>query len=225
MKKLLLGLMLAGIALHGFSQEVKINHNGTHGLAVESDGTIRFDGEATTWDDLRVPLSEPSTGTLKPDWARFPYGATGSLPFLNWFKSSGVDEMYFLVQLPHSWKEGTNIEAHIHWVPSANGSAGPTVPRWGLQYSWINIGETHSAYTTIYGTTTVPNETLVKDRQYLTPLGTLSGTGKTISSMIICRIFRDGDNAADNFSGLAGALEVDFHYQIDGTGSRSEYTK
>ncbi len=188
---------------------------------VNSTGT----GTGVMWDDLRVPLSEPSTGTTKPLWNEFPYTASGSYPYLNWFRASGIDEMYFVVQLPHNWNEGTSIMAHIHWVPSEAGASGPTVPRWGLQYCWLNLGETYSSYTTIYGTTTTTSEDLVMSRHYITPLGTITGTGKTISSMLVCRIFRDGDNAADSYAGLAGALEVDFHYQVNSMGSRLQYTK
>lgn len=184
-------------------------------------------GTATVWDDMRVTLSDAATGTVAPQWDNFPIDGSTSNPFLYWFKNSGIDEMYFVVQLPHTWVEGTAILPHIHWVASADGASGPTVPRWGLQYCWLNIGEKFSAYTTIYGTTTVPNEVLVKDRQYLTPLGSggMDGSGKTISSMLICRVFRDGDNAADTYSGYAGALEIDFHIQINSMGSRLEYTK
>lgn len=222
MKQIFVILCILFLVKVASSQEVKINTN----LAVETDGTVRMDGAATVWDDLRVPLSEPSTGTIRPDWAKFPYGISGSTPYLNWFKTSGIDEMYFVVQLPHDWSAGTIIYPHIHWVPSADGAG---VPRWGLQYAWTNIGDLFPAYTTIYGTTRIQGQTgdLVKSTQYLTPLGTagISGTGKTISSMLICRVFRDGDHADDTFPGLAGALEVDFHYERNTLGSRSEYTK
>lgn len=227
MKKLFTIILITCFAIILTAQEVKINSN----LAIEADGTVRMDSAATVWDDLRVPLSEPSTGTTKPEWARFPYGSSGSAAYINWFKAAGIDEMYFLVQLPHDWKEGTSIYPHIHWSPSVNGSSGPTVPRWGLQYTWANIGEAFPPYTTIYGTTTYPSETLVKDRMYLTPLfaGTtnegISGTNKTISSMLVCRIFRDGDSGEDTFTGLAGALEIDFHYERNTLGSRTEYAK
>ena len=46
----------------------------------EADGTLLMVGNATVWDDLRVPLSEPSTGETKPSWAKFPYGSTSSDP-------------------------------------------------------------------------------------------------------------------------------------------------
>lgn len=211
---------LTGFANTLFAQEVKINTN----LAIEADGTVRMDGDATVWDDLRVPLSEPSTGAIKPTWAIFPYGSSGSYPFINWFKESGIDEMYFVVQLPHDWTEGTNIMPHIHWVPSAHGTG---VPRWGLQYTWTNIGGVYPDYSNNYGSTRISAQTgdLVKSTHYLTPLGTISGSGKTISSMLICRIFRDGDHTEDTYNGLAGALEVDFHYQSNTMGSRQEYTK
>lgn len=224
MKKLITILLIAGSSYVVLGQEVKINSD----FVVETDGTLRMDNTATVWDDLRVPLSEPSTGTVKPDWAKFPYGISGSVPFINWFKASGIDEMYFVVQMPHDWAEGTDIFPHIHWAPSENGAAGPTVPRWGLQYAWLNIGETFTSYTTIYGTITYPtSEVLVKDRQYLTPLGTagINGSEKKISSMLVCRIFRDGSSGEDTFAGLAGALEVDFHYERNTIGSRTEYVK
>ncbi len=192
----------------------------------EADGTLLMVGNATVYDDLRVPLSEPSTGTVKPTWAKFPYDYAGTAPFINWFKDSGVDEMYFVVQLPHDWANGTNLYPHIHWVPSANGGTGPTVPRWVLQYTWASLGEPFPGYTDNAGTTTVPNETLVKDRHYLTPLGEINGAGKnTVSSMLVCRIYRDGSHSSDTYGGLAGALEVDFHYIRNTLGSRTEYTK
>lgn len=221
MKRIFTLLFLATLSYNLMSQEVKINTN----LAIEADGTLRMDNAATVWDDLRVPLSEPSKGKILPEFSAFPYGTSEFVPYINWFRATGLDEMYFVVQLPHDWDEGTGIRPHIHWAPSENGAAGPTVPRWGLQYTWTNIGETFGPYIILYGTTSVPSEVLVKSRQYLTPFGEIDGTGKTISSMLICRVFRDGDHAADTFAGLAGALEVDFHYQRNMIGSRLEYTK
>jgi hypothetical protein len=207
------------------STELKINEN----LTIEADGTLRVDGSATTWDDLRVPLSSANKKNSTAVTRGIPYSAneTVGTPQIDWFAPTNTDEMYFVAQLPHSWKEGTTIYPHIHWIPSENGAAGPTVPRWGLEYAWLNIGDTFSSYTTIYGTTTSTSEVLVLNKQYLTPLGSggIDGLGKRISSMLICRIFRDGDNAADNFAGYAGALEVDFHYEVNTMGSREVFVK
>ncbi|MFZ4772151.1 MAG: hypothetical protein ACOYLO_18350 [Ferruginibacter sp.] len=183
-------------------------------------------GTAAVWDDLRVPLSEPSTGVTKPDWQKFPFGETANAPFINWFRATGIDEMYFVVQLPHDWREGTVIYPHIHWTPSVAGAAGPTVPKWDLQYTWANLGEVYPAYVTISGSTTTNSEVLVASKTYITALGGgIDGSGKRISSMLICRIYRDGDHTSDTFAGLAGALEIDFHYEKSSMGSRLQYIK
>jgi hypothetical protein len=63
----------------------------------------------------------------------------------------------------------------------------------------------------------------------MTPEATITGTGKGISSMLACRIFR-GSDAQDTWVGTASGslpllLEVDFHYEIDTVGSRSSSSK
>jgi len=54
------------------------------------------------------------------------------------------------------------------------------------------------------------------------PLGSIPGAEKTLSSMLVCRLYR---SASDSYGGDTGLLEIDFHYQIDSDGSRLEYFK
>jgi hypothetical protein len=53
----------------------------------------------------------------------------------------------------------------------------------------------------------------------------LTATGKKISSILICRIWRDGGKPNDTYQSDAGLLFLDFHYQLDTYGSRDEYAK
>jgi hypothetical protein len=53
----------------------------------------------------------------------------------------------------------------------------------------------------------------------------ISGTGLTISSMLVCRLYRDPADAEDTYSFDAGLLQMDFHYQTDSIGSKSPFTK
>jgi len=53
----------------------------------------------------------------------------------------------------------------------------------------------------------------------------IDGTGKKVSSILICRLWRYSSDADDTYNEDAGALFVDFHIQIDGFGSREEYKK
>ncbi|MCF8368567.1 MAG: LamG domain-containing protein [Bacteroidales bacterium] len=143
-----------------------------------------------------------------------------------WFDSENEEELYFSVQLPHSWLQGSDILPHVHWVGDENGGSGEDVC-WGLEYTWSNIGTVFPNTTTIYSDTTIFNEPIVKAKHYLTKLPTISGSGKTLSSMIQCRVFRDasGKGGTDAYTGKAGLLEIDFHYQVDALGSDEEFIK
>ena len=59
----------------------------------------------------------------------------------------------------------------------------------------------------------------------ITSLGTISGTGIEISTIIVCRLYRATGDSNDTFGNEVGLLSMDFHYQIDTEGSRSEYVK
>jgi hypothetical protein len=53
----------------------------------------------------------------------------------------------------------------------------------------------------------------------------IDGTGKRVSSILLCHFYRQGADATDTFAGSAALLSVDFHYEIDSFGSDGQYTK
>jgi len=54
----------------------------------------------------------------------------------------------------------------------------------------------------------------------------IPGTGKTISSILNCKLYRKATDAgADLYGQPASVLGFDIHYQIDGFGSDKELTK
>ena len=57
------------------------------------------------------------------------------------------------------------------------------------------------------------------------PIDGMNGAGKKISSMVVCRVFRNTSNANDTYSGDVGLLEIDFHYMQCGNGSNQQYIK
>ncbi len=194
--------------------------------------TIKTDGllfNNTVWDDLRVPvLSTKLQGTKDPDFAKLLDNGAGSQGVFTYLFSATIEnELYFAVQMPHSYKYGTAIHPHVHWVPVANGSAGQVVS-WGLEYSLAEIGGVFGNTTIIYGNTSVPSETLVANKQYLTGMTEIAMTGvDSVSAMLLCRVFRDatGGGATDDYASDTALLEIDFHYQLDTIGSDSEYIK
>lgn len=199
--------------------------DGTNQLVVEADGHIAFEGTAGVWDDLRVVLDNGSNA------AQLDYLSGSAGPQIWYFRdNSGVESMSFTVQLPHGYKEGTTIYPHLHWTPKSTAASGNV--QWNFEYSWVNYNSsTPEAFPAITTNTVVSSAPFTANTHLIQSLTTgnagISGTGKTISSVLICRIWRNGDasNASDTYVGNAGVMFLDFHYQIDGIGSHGVFTK
>lgn len=182
-------------------------------------GTLVLDD--TVYDDLRVPLTAVQTGGLSdPDWIQIQDDGSGSTGVYTYhFDQNTEEEVFFIVQLPHSWKEGTNIIPHVHWCPT-NTNTGSVV--WALEYTWADVGDAFGNTSTLTVTDAADGTT---NKHQIADLGNIDGTGKTLSSMLICRLYRDAGNGSDTYNADAAALEIDFHYEINTLGSREEYTK
>ncbi len=200
--------------------------DGTNQLKIETDGTPVMEGTATVWDDMRVTMDK---GTNSAALGFLPGTATG--PEIYYFRDAqGVEAMSFSVQLPHSWKEGTTIFPHIHWTPKTTVALGQVV-QWNFEYSWANYDPTPVAFPAITTSTVTVASPFTLGTHLITSLtGSnvgISATGKKVSSILVCRIWRNADvgNASDTYAGDCGALSLDFHFQMDTFGSRGEYTK
>lgn len=185
----------------------------------------------TYWDDLRVAITSTKLGGSKdPQFAKFKDNGAGSQGvFTYWFDATAEEEVYFAVQIPHSYKYGTDLHPHVHWAPDRNGGAGEVVS-WGLEYCFAEIGEVYGNSNILYGNTHVPADaSLVGFKHYLTEIGTISGSSiDSVSSMIICRLFRNATGAGsstDSFGYDTALLEFDIHFEIDSPGSKTEYAK
>jgi len=196
--------------------------DGTNNTYIESDGSLRYEGTATRYDDLKIPMNATNRGTSNmPEWLLF--RNNGSQGVWLWsFSSNLEEELYFVVQLPHGWKEGSDIYPHVHWTTKV-GQSGNV--KWALEYTWSNIGDNFGAPTIISSSTITVGNSGTAYNHNLTSLPSISATGKNLSSMLICRIYRDGDHVDDTFNNEAQILELDFHYQIDADGSREQYVK
>lgn len=195
----------------------------------EADGTLVMTGSATVWDDLRVPLTSTRLGGSKdPDFVVYKEAAGSSQGvFAFRFDAATEEELYFACQVPHSYKHNTNLHPHVHWMPIAAGSATEKVS-WGLEYTWADIGQVYPSPCLIYGNVHTPADSaLTQDKHYLTEIGEIAMSSSNVSAMLICRVFRDATSTGcdDTYDSDAGLVEIDFHYEMDTLGSRTEYTK
>ena len=210
---------------------------GTSYMAVQSDGFVVWTG-VVAWQDLRVPLDSVKLGGVKdPTFGQWKNDGSGSRGVYAWsFADQAVagneEELFFSAQIPHGYKEGEDIEFHVHWTPAVTGGANEFV-QWGLEYAWQDIDETFATDTTIIASdassaataTSSGDTTLVAGKHYKTVFSDISGSGLKISSMLICRFFRNSSDSDDDLAQAAIAFEVDFHFPIDAIGSRDHDTK
>jgi hypothetical protein len=170
------------------------------------------------WNDIRVPVNALRlSGVKPPDWAS--YKGSEVLAFGDEAVEGNEEIISFAVQVPHSYKEGTDLDFHVHWLGEDN-TAGDVI--WKFSYSWANIGEAFPGETTI--AKAAANG--ATDVQLLADIVTMDGTDKTVSSMVLCSLKRNSSNVADTLTGKSAyLLEVDFHFQMDTLGSQEETTK
>jgi hypothetical protein len=173
------------------------------------------------FDDLRIEPTARNTGVKAPVLTLW----TGGL-YLYDFDNAALaaeKEIFFTVQMPHGWREGTAVEPHVHWIPKTAGTAGQVI-RWGLEYSYSTIGGVFSAASTVYATTIVGGGVITAANSHLiTDFDAIQLPGCKISTIMVCRLFRSSSNAADTYAGTAGLLYIDWHVQLGRPGSREEY--
>jgi hypothetical protein len=200
-------------------------------VKIKKGGELSLVGDATVWDDLMVSvLASKLGGSKDPGFAKFKDNGAGSQGvFTYWFDSIAEEELYFSVQMPHSW-DGTTIHPHMHWTPrvASDGNPANQTVEWGFEYTWVNVTGDFGNTSIVYGSSQIPADaTIVKDRHYLTPIAdiTPSVTQNGISSMLICRIFRNATGTNDTYEQDAGLFQFDIHYAMNTMGSRTELAK
>jgi len=180
----------------------------------EADGTLLFTGDAIVWEDLRAPATviNPPGVEADPDW-----DATN----IGWlFDAGGIEILYIIFQVPHSYKEGSDLYPHVHWQPTSTNGGNVL---WRIDYKWTNMDATDAGSTTPVELLAPGDGTVLKHQ--LDSFAVLDGTGKTISSILTIKLSRMGNDEDDTYTGDALLKEFDIHYQVDTVGSRAELVK
>jgi len=181
---------------------------------LDGSGALASPLVTLAWDDVVVPLLNIKAPASNPPTYTTYFGS--EVPSYSASATNGLD---FQVQLPHSYKQGTDIKFHLH---TAFPNTGTGNVRWQLTYSWANVDSVFPAVTTVLATVAAPG---VADRHAIEPIATIAGTGKNISSVLICSISRIGGDALDTYGSAVYALSADFHFQKDTVGSSTETAK
>jgi hypothetical protein len=191
----------------------------TGSLVVSNAAASTFTLTATNWNDSMAPALSFRNGSSAPTLGDGPDSGVKVLLFA---KDAG-NLAHGSIQIPHDYKEGTDVYPHLHlWFP-AYAASGAETNVWKLTYSWGNIstnGFPASASISVTNTGVIqPNE------HRIVSFGAISGAGKKISSCILVTVERTGTDGHDVYDDNIGFVSADAHYQQDTIGSASETTK
>lgn len=222
--KYLLLLLLPILALSGCVYDPIDNDVTINGNLIVSDNTTTNWIEITHpgWEDLRFPVQALKINDARPPvWSDI-ITPGQTLAFEDKAIALQEEQVSFIVQLPHSWDEGTQLYFHIHYAyPS---SIPDTRSTWTLEYDWQNEdGLFGLGTTTITTYTEYSDADVLKSQRVYFPA--IDGTGKTLSSIIVCSLTRHSSDASDNYTDNVNLLEVDVHYQINTFGSHTQESK
>ena len=185
----------------------------------EADGTLEFNGAATVWKDANVGaamLSKPAAS--QPTETQFVDEAAANTGIYALGFAVG-DKVSGTIEIPHDYKEGSDLTFHVHW----QGAAAPTgtdYVQWRLTYTVGVVGATLDATATMDTA-----DTAVTQYNFnLTDFAAITGTNYNIGEQFLFTLERVAATG-DAYAGVAIVATVGFHYEVDTVGSRQIITK
>ena len=172
----------------------------------------------TVWDDIKINGLGVRLGSVNPPgWTQFrDDGAGSSGTYLYGFDDAAEEQVFFEIQIPHKYKQGTDLKFHIHWS-TTTGNAGDCV--WALEYSVVHIDGVFPETSTISAACTASGVAYTHE---IHDVGTIDGTGLKESSVLVGRLYRDATAVADTLTGDALLVSADFHYELEKMGTDNE---
>jgi hypothetical protein len=173
------------------------------------------------WEDKSVTITHMKLPPIYiPEMTEFKGGVVYA--FRNIAQQINEDRLFFLVKLPHGYKEGSEIALHAHWV-GEDTSAGNVC--WKFSHSWANEADVTGFPTPSVLNVTASNNTVVAAQLNNATTAHIDGTGKKMASQIIGSLRRNSSNSADTYSGKAYLTDLTVCYQYDQIGSQNHATK
>ena len=165
------------------------------------------------YDDIIITAINLRGGTTPPAFVTF----QDSILAIS-FRDAETDIVYGAFELPHNYKEGTDLEIHLHWSPSSNNTGNCVFT---FKYTLAGMGSaTFGVEQT--KTLTQAGSGIVNRHQYMTGNTLITGAGVTIGTIYAFSLTR---TQGDAFTGDAFVHSIGMHYEIDTLGSRQRSVK
>lgn len=195
---------------------------------IEGDGTWVNNGDSTTWDEISQPFFasrlDSSSGRIDYNFDELTVDFADNARYPK-------EPAPIVIQAMHSWKIGTDIRPHIHWIQTSS-----AIPNILIAYRFYNNGASVPSSFTLKALKATDNAFTYPGSgsfQQITNFNLTSGlfSSSTISFTFDCLIYRDSANAsglfagADAYTGAWSAKYYDIHFEKDTNGSRDEFVK
>ena len=196
--------------------------DGTNETRFELDGTLEFNGTATVFEDIIISLSSARVPAANaPTWSNF-------ISNLNAFTYGLNDFQEFTSEIAHSYKEGSDIEIHVHGATNGLEGVDKTI-KFEVEYELVDnntagdFGDAYTGTTILPGEITIPASTADKTA-WAIDVG-IDSTGVLLQGATLVgrvrRIASTGtEPASDPF-----VVQIGVHIEQDTVGSRTELTK
>jgi hypothetical protein len=197
-----------------------IDSNGEDLLVKTATGkTIKLN--SPVYEDVNAAVASakvPPSNT--PTWAAFTANTNAYTFAIDNYADLGT------IEIPHSYKEGTDLEIHLHLATNGTNNATARKAKYTVFYTYVipdNGTNQFSSESSLTAELTIPANQLDKSGYYLS-MGTISGIPIKIGTQLKMRIKRIAGTGTepinDPFLGMVGV-----HYQKDTIGSRSMSAK
>lgn len=181
---------------------------------VESTGVIKFAGGAVVWNDANVgamTLSLPAVS--HPGEVNF-RDSLGADTGITTYGFAVGEKISGAIEVPHDYKEGSDLTFHIHWQ-GIDAPSGTDYVKWQVTYTISRDGVVLGSVVVITGETAFATRYQFK----LTNCTTISGSAIKIGDQFLFVLQRVAA-AGDAYAGEALVATVGLHYQCDTVGSR-----
>ena len=200
-------------ALRGRTSQIKTDTTAPTDLTITTGAAKTMVLGTPVYNDIIVSASNLKPGVGTPAFAEF-IAPIWALKFLD----NATNSVYGAFELPHSYKEGTALEVHVHWSPSSN-DTGDCV--WKFKSVVENMGSAGAFGALPDMTATQAGGGVPLAHQYAS-FGSIPGTDRKIGDIIAFELSRP---TGDAYTGGAFLHSIGVHYQSDTLGSRQMAVK
>ena len=218
----------------GAGKDMSVYYDGTNGY-IKTSEVAASDLHITTGTAKTVVLDTPvyddfntavATGKVPaanyPAWSAF----VGNL----YQYTFAVDDYIYLeaTEFLHGWKEGTELELHVHWATGGLNDATVRGVKWEIEYAWANMqaagGQIVFAGSSGSTETSIAANEAAYTHKYTSVLSFTPSGGK-IGGQLVLRLKRIASVTNTAPANNPYCLSVGIHHQKDTIGSRASSTK